>query len=222
MRRQHNRGCEKARDQPAHHSSQAQKRKCRMKNDRIQNEKFGGIAGHLTTARAFRFLHSAFLILNFPHMASETKVQAFVHALEEGGWVGKIRFALLAAAVAAVYSLFIFANFRGLSHPKAMDQAQIAREIARGNGFSTKFIRPAGGLAVPAIQGGDAGRKRARHLQRAASSADQLGGRPVDEKHLADERQRHRLRKRPHDRRPANRIFPALGLGEFLHGQAAV
>ncbi|MDP4624244.1 MAG: glycosyltransferase family 39 protein [Akkermansiaceae bacterium] len=37
-------------------------------------------------------------------------------------------------------NLFIF--FRGLNTPQAMDQAQIAREIARGNGFTTKFIRP--------------------------------------------------------------------------------
>ncbi len=36
----------------------------------------------------------------------------------------------------------IFALFRGLNAPQAMDQAQIAREIARGNGFATKFIRP--------------------------------------------------------------------------------
>jgi len=36
----------------------------------------------------------------------------------------------------------LFALFRGLNSPHAMDQAQIAREIARGNGPSTKFIRP--------------------------------------------------------------------------------
>lgn len=36
----------------------------------------------------------------------------------------------------------LFTLFRGLNSPQAMDQAQIAREIARGNGFSTKFIRP--------------------------------------------------------------------------------
>lgn len=36
----------------------------------------------------------------------------------------------------------LFTIFRGLDSPQAMDQAQIAREIARGNGFSTKFIRP--------------------------------------------------------------------------------
>lgn len=76
-------------------------------------------------------------------MATENRIQAFVHALEEGGWVGKLRFLLLMAAIAAVYSIFIFSQFRGLSNPSAIDQAQIAREIARGNGFTTKFIRPA-------------------------------------------------------------------------------
>lgn len=36
----------------------------------------------------------------------------------------------------------LFTLFRGLNSPQAMDQAQIAREIARGNGKTTKFIRP--------------------------------------------------------------------------------
>ncbi len=36
----------------------------------------------------------------------------------------------------------LFTLFRGLNAPMAMDQAQIAREIARGNGFTTKMIRP--------------------------------------------------------------------------------
>jgi hypothetical protein len=37
----------------------------------------------------------------------------------------------------------LFTLFRGLNSPQAMDQAQIAREIARGHGFTTKLIRPA-------------------------------------------------------------------------------
>jgi len=36
----------------------------------------------------------------------------------------------------------LFILFRGLNSPEAMDQAQIAREISRGNGYTTKFIRP--------------------------------------------------------------------------------
>ena len=74
---------------------------------------------------------------------TETGVQSLVHAMEEGQWVGKLRFVLLLAGIGAVYSIFIFSQFRGLSDANAMDQAQIAREIARGHGFSTKFIRPA-------------------------------------------------------------------------------
>jgi hypothetical protein len=36
----------------------------------------------------------------------------------------------------------LFVLFRGLNSPQAMDQAQISREFARGNGFTTKMIRP--------------------------------------------------------------------------------
>lgn len=36
----------------------------------------------------------------------------------------------------------LFMNFRGLSAPAAMDQAQIARQIARGEGFTSKCMRP--------------------------------------------------------------------------------
>ena len=35
------------------------------------------------------------------------------------------------------------AGFKGLSHEKAIEQAQISREISRGHGFTTKMIRPA-------------------------------------------------------------------------------
>lgn len=37
----------------------------------------------------------------------------------------------------------LFVLFKGLNSPQAMDQAQIAREIARGSGLTTKLIRPA-------------------------------------------------------------------------------
>ena len=81
---------------------------------------------------------------------TETGMQTLVHSMEEGTWVSKLRFILLLAVLAALFSMFIFDldlgiikyPFRGLSHAKGMDQAQVAREIARGHGFSTKFIRP--------------------------------------------------------------------------------
>jgi hypothetical protein len=36
----------------------------------------------------------------------------------------------------------LFIDFRGLLSAEGMDQAQVAREIARGNGFVTKLVRP--------------------------------------------------------------------------------
>jgi len=78
-------------------------------------------------------------------MASETTVQTIVHKLEEGGWKPWILRALVAAFLALMVYLWMFkdGSFKGLSHEKAMEQAQISREIARGNGFTTKMIRPA-------------------------------------------------------------------------------
>ena len=75
-------------------------------------------------------------------MANETKVQAFIHALEEGGWVSRIRLILLLAAIASVYVIVILSQFKGLSNYKGMDQAQIGRQLASGHGFTTKFLRP--------------------------------------------------------------------------------
>ncbi len=78
-------------------------------------------------------------------MATETKVQHFVHKLEEGGWVKRVKFAVIVSAIIFNINLWFFrdAGFRGLSHEKGMEQAVIAREIARGHGFSTLMIRPA-------------------------------------------------------------------------------
>ncbi|MEQ1860985.1 MAG: glycosyltransferase family 39 protein [Chthoniobacteraceae bacterium] len=79
-------------------------------------------------------------------MASETWVQNFVHRLEEGGWATWVRRILLGMFVLFVITWWMFFSengFKGMSHEFAMDQAQISREIARGNGFSTKLIRPA-------------------------------------------------------------------------------
>lgn len=47
---------------------------------------------------------------------------------------------LLVLIILTLGNLFVL--FKGLNSPQAMDQAQISREIARGNGFTTKMIRP--------------------------------------------------------------------------------
>jgi len=78
-------------------------------------------------------------------MANQTKIQELVHKLEEGGWVKRVKFAVIVSAILFNINLWFFrdAGFRGLSHEKGIEQAQIAREISRGNGFTTKMIRPA-------------------------------------------------------------------------------
>ena len=78
-------------------------------------------------------------------MATETKIQHFVHKLEEGGWVKRVKFAVIVSAIFFNIYLWFFSTsgFAGLSHEKGIEQAQIAREIARGHGFSTLMIRPA-------------------------------------------------------------------------------
>ncbi len=68
--------------------------------------------------------------------------QDFIHSLEQGRlgkWV--ILFVIL-ILFALAEGWFVFWHFHGLSEAKGMDQAQIAREIASGNGFTTKNITP--------------------------------------------------------------------------------
>ena len=49
---------------------------------------------------------------------------------------------LFFGGLAVLTFLELFVTFRGLSSPMGMDQAQIAREMARGNGSHTKIVRP--------------------------------------------------------------------------------
>ncbi len=54
-----------------------------------------------------------------------------------------IRRAIYFVILASLAVVSLFFTFKGLSSPRAMEQAQIGREIARGNGYTTKVIRPA-------------------------------------------------------------------------------
>jgi hypothetical protein len=69
-------------------------------------------------------------------------VQAVVNALE----TGRGRQIILGVLVGAITlgSLFVHGKhtFRGLSEPEAMEHAQLARNLARGNGFRTQCLRP--------------------------------------------------------------------------------
>ncbi len=84
-----------------------------------------------------------------PSVSTESRVQSFVHALEQGRLALIIRGFLAVAVVGAIALICLGWKFRGFSEPVAMDHAQVGREIARGHGWSTLFIRP---LAVWQIE----------------------------------------------------------------------
>ena len=75
-------------------------------------------------------------------LTREADIQGVVHSLEQGKAAGFLRIFLSIAAMIALALSYLLLQFRGLSTPAGMDQAQIARELSRGNGFSTKDIRP--------------------------------------------------------------------------------
>lgn len=53
-----------------------------------------------------------------------------------------IKWVLLILLALFLVFFYLFIDFRGLSHQKGMEQAQIAREIARGHQFTTKVVKP--------------------------------------------------------------------------------
>ena len=87
-------------------------------------------------------------------MAAEIKAQEVVHTLEHGSgrrWIVILLIIAFALFQSVAHVLINPMNrlggqaalFVGITHPKGQEQAVIAREIARGHGFSTKVIKPA-------------------------------------------------------------------------------
>ncbi len=74
--------------------------------------------------------------------SGEVSVQSAVHSLEQGKLAPIIRGAMFAVLILVLTLLYLFVQFRGFDSVTAMDQAQIARNIASGKGFTTQFIRP--------------------------------------------------------------------------------
>ena len=72
----------------------------------------------------------------------EERIQKTVSSLEAGElavWVWRAVFVVVAIGLSAFYLIH---EFRGLPIGQAMDEAQIGREIIRGHGWETKFVRP--------------------------------------------------------------------------------
>lgn len=70
------------------------------------------------------------------------KLQNWIHSLEEGGGAKILKGVLGIMAFAFLMMLYNVREFQNLGTQEAMDQAQLARNIARGKGFVTDVVRP--------------------------------------------------------------------------------
>ena len=73
----------------------------------------------------------------------ESKIQDIVYNVDVGIGLRLIKIGLYLLFILGIMVLYTATQFRGLREAEAMDQAQVARNLMSGQGFSTKDIRPA-------------------------------------------------------------------------------
>jgi 4-amino-4-deoxy-L-arabinose transferase-like glycosyltransferase len=71
-------------------------------------------------------------------------VQEWIYLLGEGAGARALKFFLLLLAVVALAVIYDLRAYKCFSQPEAMDQAQLARNLAAGKDYTTQFIRPFG------------------------------------------------------------------------------
>ncbi|MDB6121608.1 MAG: hypothetical protein JWQ71_601 [Pedosphaera sp.] len=69
-------------------------------------------------------------------------IQDWIHRVEEGGGLRYLKYALILFAFVAIVIGYNARGFKNLSTLEAMDNAQLARNIAEHKGYKTSFIRP--------------------------------------------------------------------------------
>lgn len=70
------------------------------------------------------------------------RIQEWIYQLEEGKFGKFLQIAVIVAGLCGLAVIFHVREYSNLAHPTAMDMAQIGHNLAQGEGFSTKFIRP--------------------------------------------------------------------------------
>src|SRR3974377_313618 len=83
-----------------------------------------------------------FGILSGFAMRTAHKLQKLIYKLEEGPGKPWVRFIAAGLAVLLITLSYNWFCFRNMGTQEAMDCAQLARNIAEGNGFTTLFVRP--------------------------------------------------------------------------------
>jgi Dolichyl-phosphate-mannose-protein mannosyltransferase len=74
----------------------------------------------------------------------ESSIQTALFQIEMGRGKRVIQWALIVLLAATLSLIYTAGQFRGLDKRESMDMAQLARNIARGNGYTTSVIRPLG------------------------------------------------------------------------------
>lgn len=75
-------------------------------------------------------------------MALEVNIQHLLHSLEQGKPADWLKRMLVVCVVVAISATWLMLKFNGFATPEAMDQAQIGRQIATGQGYTTLYARP--------------------------------------------------------------------------------
>ena len=75
-------------------------------------------------------------------MATEDKIQSAVFHIELGRGKPVLQWLLVALVSVALSLVYTAGQFRGLDRREAMDMAQLARNLAHRQGFTTYVIRP--------------------------------------------------------------------------------
>lgn len=68
-------------------------------------------------------------------------IQDLIHKFEGGGGRG-LKFVFVGLLIAVLTLIYNYRGFRNLGTQEAMDAAQVGRNLAEGNGFTTQFVRP--------------------------------------------------------------------------------
>ena len=83
--------------------------------------------------------------------------QNTVHNIDSGAAAKFLKIGMVVVILIGLCMLYFLVHFKGLGTEAAMDQAQIARSLVQGEGYSTRYIRP---LAIRMLN--DAGKETSK------------------------------------------------------------
>lgn len=75
-------------------------------------------------------------------MSLETALQGFIRTFEQGQLAVWVKRLVILVVIAGITILWAASKFNGFNTAEAMDQAQIGRQLATGQGYTTLQIRP--------------------------------------------------------------------------------